>query len=73
MQLLIDRNTLHLGSLMLSCISAIELCQDPNLSEIEASSIRETVPHLEENAWMLLSIIAKVRIVRNFGTSITNE
>ena len=58
---------------MLSCISAIELSQDPNISEIEASSIRETVPHLEENAWMLLSIIAKVRIVRNFGTSITNE
>ena len=62
MKLLIDRNTLHLGSLMLSCISAIELCQDPEISDAEASAIRETMPHLEENAWMLLSSIAKVRI-----------
>lgn len=61
MKLLVDRNSLHLGSLMHSCISAIEWCQHSSLTpEPERISIREKVPHMEENAWMLLSLLSKV-------------
>lgn len=61
MKLLIDRNSLHLGSLMHSCISAIEWCQSSQIPEPELISMQEKVPHLEENAWMLLSLLSKVR------------
>lgn len=73
MKLLLDRNSLHLGSLMHSCISAIEWCQSSENPEPEVISLREKVPHLEENAWMLLSLISKVAFFKMINCSIISE
>ena len=59
-KLLIEKNTLPIGKLVSSCISAIQWYHKV---DIEADEIKEQIPHIEENAWLLLSILIKVLIV----------
>lgn len=54
MKAIIDKNALNLPNLMRSCIAAVtwaQAQQDPDLLS--------QVPHIELNAWLLLSLIAK--------------
>ena len=55
MKAIVDKNALNLHSLRRSCIAAVNWAQarqDPELLS--------QIPHVEVNAWLLLSLIAKV-------------
>ena len=55
MKAIIDKNALNLHNLMRSCIAAVNWAQSR-----QDTQLLSQVPHIEVNAWLLLSLIAKV-------------
>ena len=56
-----DKNALNLHNLMRSCIAAVEWSQEEQESSLQDNeSLLVQMPHSEVNAWLLLSLIAKV-------------
>ena len=59
LKLLIEKNTLSLGKVVSSCMKAIQWSHKTSV-DIEEDELKEQIPHIEENAWLLLSILVKV-------------
>ena len=55
-----DKNALNLHNLMRSCIAAVEWSQEEQETSLQDESLLVQMPHIEVNAWLLLSLIAKV-------------
>lgn len=57
---IVDKNALNLHNLMRSCIAAVEWSQEEQESSLQDNeSLLVQMPHIEVNAWLLLSLIAK--------------